>query len=84
MSKQEIEALESKLYTARCHIEEKHKTLKAKLKTLNKELKLAIKSYEKLRILNNIDAIEQEIKVDLAAFPLNYLVFNQVFYSLKK
>ncbi len=65
MSNQEIEALEWKLFTEESNKKNKHQSLKTKLKSLQEELELTLNSSNKLRIMNQMEIIEQEIKNDL-------------------
>ncbi len=67
MSNQEIEALEWKLFTEESSIKNKHKSLKIKLKSLQKDLGLTLNSNNKLRIMNEMETIEQDIRNDFAS-----------------
>ncbi|WP_107668667.1 hypothetical protein [Cyanothece sp. BG0011] len=84
MSNQEIKVSESTLDQTRHQIEEKYKKLNAELKKLKQELKAAVKSHEKLPLLNSIDAIEEEIKKDLASFPTFKKVINYTISEKQK
>lgn len=65
MSNKEIKALELDIFANGCTLQEKHELFNLKLETLNEELRHAFDSDDKLRIMNEMNKIEKEIKSNL-------------------